>query len=132
MMKWEMLLQPFRVRQNSTVQKTNNDKRSPFKKDFDTVCNCTGLRRLQDKAQVFPLEKRDFARTRLTHSIEVMSIAESLGVSAIDVIKEIENPSQDDETILLDIPVILRAAALLHGQPSFWTYWRKYNCRVVF
>ena len=120
-MKWETLLQPCRIREKSTVQKTDNDQRSPFKKDFDTVCNCTGLRRLQDKAQVFPLEKRDFARTRLTHSIEVMSIAESLGVSAIDVIKEIETSAKIDESTLLHIPVILRAAALLHdmGNPPF-------------
>lgn len=58
-----------------------------LKKDFDTVCNSTILRKLQDKAQVFPLESEDYARTRLTHSIEVMSIAEGLGVHAINVIK---------------------------------------------
>lgn len=32
----------------------------------------------QDKTQVFPLDKSDFIRTRLTHSIEVSTIAGSL------------------------------------------------------
>lgn len=120
-MEWTRLLSAKKERDKSSVKKTSNDKRSPFKADFDTVCNCTGLRRLQDKAQVFPLERGDYARTRLTHSIEVMSIAESLGVHAIKVIEEKENPSSDLKELLSDIPIILRAAALLHdmGNPPF-------------
>jgi dGTPase len=35
----------------------------------------TPVERLQDKAQVFPLERRDAVRTRLTHSLEVSSVA---------------------------------------------------------
>ena len=34
---------------------------------------------MQDKTQVFPLDKSDFIRTRLTHSLEVSSFAKSLG-----------------------------------------------------
>ena len=77
MMFWSNLLKPKRFREHATVEKSPSDNRSAFKKDFDTVCNSTILRRLQDKAQVFPLEQEDYARTRLTHSIEAMSIAES-------------------------------------------------------
>ena len=120
-MEWTTLLKNKKVRVKSSVTKTNNDHRSPFKVDFDTVCNCTGIRRLQDKAQVFPLEKGDYARTRLTHSIEVMSIAESLGVHAIKVIEKIDGPSSALREKLMDIPVILRTASLLHdmGNPPF-------------
>ena len=120
-MEWTVLLKPEKVRQKSSVTKTSNDARSPFKVDFDTVCNCTGIRRLQDKAQVFPLEKGDYARTRLTHSIEVMSIAESLGVHAVKVIQEKTNPDSKLAEQLKEIPVILRTAALLHdmGNPPF-------------
>lgn len=39
----------------------------------------TPVRRLQDKAQVFPLERHDAIRTRLTHSLEVSSVSRSLG-----------------------------------------------------
>lgn len=120
-MEWSALLKPMRARENSSVSKMNNDTRSPFKKDFDTVCNCTGIRRLQDKAQVFPLERGDYARTRLTHSIEVQSIAESLGVEAVNVISN-KGPLPESATQYLDqIPVILRTAAYLHdmGNPPF-------------
>ncbi len=120
-MEWSALLNPRRAREQSSVSKMNNDTRSPFKKDFDTVCNCTGIRRLQDKAQVFPLERGDYTRTRLTHSIEVQSIAESLGVEAVSVIQS-KGPLPAAATKYLDqIPVILRTAAYLHdmGNPPF-------------
>lgn len=120
-MEWATLLQPKRIRDTSSVTKMGNDGRSPFKKDFDTVCNCTGIRRLQDKAQVFPLEREDYARTRLTHSLEVMSIAESLGVEALNVIPNKSGFPPKVIQNLNDIPTILRVAALLHdmGNPPF-------------
>ena len=58
MLYWDLLLSPIRIRKTNTVSPLPSDSRSPFKKDFDTVCNSTILRRLQDKAQVFPLEKQ--------------------------------------------------------------------------
>ena len=46
------------------------------------------MRRLQDKAQVFPIAGNDFTRTRLTHSIEVSAIARSLGKTGWERIRE--------------------------------------------
>lgn len=46
--------------------------------DAQTIIFSAPFRRLLDKAQVFPLEKYDYVRTRLTHSIEVMNIADSI------------------------------------------------------
>lgn len=133
MLYWDKLLSSKRFREKGSVPKTSSDNRSPFKKDFDTVCNSTVLRRLQDKAQVFPLEQEDYARTRLTHSIEVMSIASSLAVQATKVILEHNlaaylsdeyksNPNPDGiKTAIDEIPTILNTAALLHdmGNPPF-------------
>jgi len=131
-MYWEKLLTPKRIREKSSVTRTIGDSRSPFKKDFDTVCNSTVLRRLQDKAQVFPLEEEDYARSRLTHSIEVLSIAESLGIKAREIIRkrDFRNFISDDDSqaarnrtykLIQDIPTILMAASLLHdmGNPPF-------------
>lgn len=130
MLYWDKLLMPKRFRETTSVPKTQSDNRSPFKKDFDTVCNSTVLRRLQDKAQVFPLEQEDYARTRLTHSIEVMSVASSLAVQATKIIldtdieKYVSNHSQEISEVrdsIREIPTILNAAALLHdmGNPPF-------------
>lgn len=129
---WDKLLNPIRNRTEPAVRRSENDKRTEFKKDFDAVCNSTMLRRLQDKAQVFPLEDDDYARTRLTHSIEVMSIADSLATNVIQIIKHSDNKKywsadqsleREPEVMKLinDVPMILRAAALLHdmGNPPF-------------
>ena len=62
------------------------DLRNAFEKDYHRVLSSPSCRRLQDKTQVFPLEKNDFVRTRLTHSIEVSSFAKSLGQSIADEI----------------------------------------------
>ena len=50
-----------------------------LKKDYHRIIGSASFRRLQDKTQVFPLDKSDFIRTRLTHSLEVSSFAKSLG-----------------------------------------------------
>ena len=51
-----------------------------FEKDYSKIVSSAAFRRLQDKTQVFPLDKSDFIRTRLTHSIEVSTIARQLGI----------------------------------------------------
>lgn len=130
MLYWDKLLTSKRFREKASVPRTASDNRSPFKKDLDTICNSTVLRRLQDKAQVFPLEQEDYARTRLTHSIEVMSVASSLAVQATKIIldtdldKYLSEECQNTTTIrdlIREIPTILNAAALLHdmGNPPF-------------
>lgn len=53
--------------------------RNQFEADYDRIIGSSSVRRLQDKAQVFPLQKNDFTRTRLTHSMEVSAMARSLG-----------------------------------------------------
>ena len=64
-MDWETLLNPIkdsmpRKQISPDTLDYPQDDRSIFKKDFDTICNSSCIRRLQDKAQVFPLEKGDY------------------------------------------------------------------------
>ena len=54
-------------------------QRSPFQRDSDRIIFSSAFRRLQDKTQVFPLADNDYVRTRLTHTLEVASVARSLG-----------------------------------------------------
>lgn len=55
-----------------------NMNRKEFAKDRDRVLFTRAFRRLQHKTQMFPYEKGDHFRTRLTHTMEVSQIARSL------------------------------------------------------
>ena len=79
-MNWEQLLSTKRRRKNRRHRDGQNvDLRSEFEKDYHRIIGSASFRRLQDKTQVFPLDRSDFIRTRLTHSMEVSSFAKSLG-----------------------------------------------------
>ena len=78
-MNWEKLLSTKRHREVSGTSKIKEDLRSEFEKDYHRIIGSASFRRLQDKTQVFPLDKSDFIRTRLTHSLEVSSYGKSLG-----------------------------------------------------
>ncbi|GED57174.1 deoxyguanosinetriphosphate triphosphohydrolase-like protein [Brevibacillus formosus] len=75
-MEWRKLLNGNRIRKSETlyVKKQRNE----FDKDYERIIYSSSLRRLQDKAQVFPLQENDFTRTRLTHSLEVASLGQSI------------------------------------------------------
>lgn len=95
---------------------------SDLEKDYQAIISSSAFRRLQDKTQVFPLDKSDFVRTRLTHSIEVSTIARQLGIMVTQnktdyLPKEFSN----DIELTNDIPIALSCAGLLHdiGNPPF-------------
>ncbi len=74
-MTWSQLLCPERIRKTT---KQIEEARDEIHRDYGRVVFSTPVRRLQDKAQVFPLETIDAVRTRLTHSLEVSSVARGL------------------------------------------------------
>jgi dGTPase len=80
-MNWNKLLSERRVRDllaGKPSRGSTNDLRTQFERDYDRAVFSTPVRRLQDKAQVFPLEAIDGIRTRLTHSLEVSTVARDL------------------------------------------------------
>lgn len=122
-MDWNNLLCEKRQCKSST--NTDEDLRNEFQKDYHRIIGSASFRRLQDKTQVFPLDKSDFVRTRLTHSLEVASFAKSLGQSSFNYIiensKRYKNefvPSSED---VVKICSILECAGLIHdiGNPPF-------------
>ena len=58
---------------------TSLPTKNPFEQDYFEIITSSAFRRLQDKTQVYSLAKNDYVRTRLTHSIEVATIAGILG-----------------------------------------------------
>jgi dGTPase len=121
MMKWKDLLSPVRAGRYGSRKPAATDLRSEFEKDYHRIIGSASFRRLQDKTQVFPLDKSDFIRTRLTHSLEVSSFAKSLGQNIAQYI--LKNEKGEDFTLQTqsDICDILQCAGLIHdiGNPPF-------------
>lgn len=95
--------------------------RSEFEKDYHRIIGSASFRRLQDKTQVFPLDKSDFIRTRLTHSLEVSSLAKSLGQNIGENILTYRRDADFTPQMKEDICSILQCAGLIHdiGNPPF-------------
>ena len=118
-MEWKKLLCDDRIR--SFRRQSAADLRTEFEKDYHRIIGSASFRRLQDKTQVFPLDRSDFVRTRLTHSLEVSSLAKSLGQN---IGQKIQMEIRDDSFLpehKAAVCDILQCAGLLHdiGNPPF-------------
>lgn len=96
-----------------------HDDRSEFKRDYDRLIYSAPFRRLQNKTQVFPLPGSIFVHNRLTHSLEVSSLGQSLGNDVCKKLKEIHPELAN--TLFEEIGTIVSAACLAHdlGNPPF-------------
>jgi len=92
--------------------------RTQIERDYDRILFSTPVRRLADKTQVFPLERNDSVRTRLTHSHEVSNLARSIGVTLAFDDKIIADNELKPER---NLPSILASVGLAHdlGNPPF-------------
>lgn len=123
-MNWEQLLSTKRSRSSMMSQNSSgrsSDLRSEFEKDYHRIIGSASFRRLQDKTQVFPLDKSDFIRTRLTHSLEVSSFAKSLGQNIGENILAYKKDPAFTPQMKEDICNIVQCAGLIHdiGNPPF-------------
>lgn len=113
-MNWTDLLNRNRRRPTTSL----GDHRTEFERDFDRSVFSTPVKRLQDKAQVFPLEPHDAVRTRLTHSLEVSSVARGLATRASKWLLE---QGEIREGMDRSIEAIAATCGLIHdlGNPPF-------------
>ena len=118
-MNWMQLLNDGRrkYKNRSAGPSADGETRTQIERDYDRVLFSTPVRRLADKTQVFPLEKNDSVRTRLTHSHEVSNLARSIGIHlAFDarLIDDALSPQRN-------VPALLAATGLAHdlGNPPF-------------
>ena len=120
-MNWESLLSTKRNREAAGNAQPSADLRSEFEKDYHRIIGSASFRRLQDKTQVFPLDKSDFIRTRLTHSLEVSSFAKSLGQNIGEYLLTYRKDQNFNWKRKEEICSILQCAGLIHdiGNPPF-------------
>lgn len=123
MLTWNALLNANRRKdrgsQISPVASANG--RIELERDYDRILFATPTRRMSDKTQVFPLERNDSVRNRLTHSHEVSSLARSLGIRiAFDYPTQVF-AGQSNHQLERCIPALLAAIGLAHdlGNPPF-------------
>jgi len=121
-MNWEQLLSLKRFGDTEKRLRIDQDEsRLGFEVDYDRIIFSDSFRSLQDKTQVVPLSKTDFAHTRLTHSLEVSVVARSLGrIVGKYLINKYPNLT-DKGFQANDFGAIVAAAALSHdiGNPPF-------------
>lgn len=102
-------------RSGQSYQRSAQDHRAPYERDATRVIHCPSFRRLQRKTQILGTDEGDFHRTRLTHSLEVASIGQSLVRNLQDKVT--------DAAILGILPHddLIRVICLLHdiGHPPF-------------
>ncbi|NRD47697.1 dGTP triphosphohydrolase [Corallococcus exiguus] len=119
---WKRLLCDTRIREAEGGRASaalEDDGRSEFDRDYDRTVFSTPVRRLKDKTQVFPLEPNDAVRTRLTHSLEVSTLARGLARGAARWM--LRESHLDSSQQVLDIEAIAATCGLIHdlGNPPF-------------
>lgn len=93
-----------------------------FESDRGRIINSPAIRRLQQKTQVFPLERNAAVRTRLTHSMEVQQVGRYIAKEILSRLKEqrlLETYHLDELTGPFES--IVEMACLMHdiGNPPF-------------
>ena len=117
-MPWAQWLNPRRRRPSETSPTLfHTETRAEIERDYDRVLFSSPVRRMADKTQVFPLDRSDSVRTRLTHSHEVANLARSVG---IDLVFN-HGLAAHVPTALREVPVLLATIGLAHdlGNPPF-------------
>ena len=111
-LSWNSITSETRIPQKTSA---NAGKyRSEIESDYHRIIRSASFRRLQDKTQVFPLDNSDFVRTRLTHSLEVSSIAKLIGKQVCIQVLDQQLAPAGDQPDSLKVIEILNCAGLLH------------------
>lgn len=112
-------LKPIRHRTSTVKDRCFNEE---MESDRGRSINSAAVRRLQQKTQVFPLEKNAAVRSRLTHSLEVQQVGRHISKS---ILKEFERQGLLEnfglDTLKEGFVSAVEMACLLHdiGNPPF-------------
>lgn len=124
--RWKRLLSPTRIVVEGEVPSRRTgasharyENRTDFERDYERVAFSAPLRRLAGKTQVQAFPEIDFVHNRLTHSLEVSAVAESLARNICVFLEE-----RGDVTKRKDVDAICwiaKTAGMAHdlGNPPY-------------
>lgn len=110
-----------KIKASRVLQSRSGDLQSALESDRGRIIHSAAVRRLQQKTQVFPLERNAAVRSRLTHSLEV----QQSGRFIVQTIFRSLTPEQLEQHGLTELerPIesLVEMACLLHdvGNPPF-------------
>jgi dGTPase len=110
-----------KIKADRPLQSRSGDLQSALESDRGRIINSAAVRRLQQKTQVFPLERNAAVRSRLTHSLEVQQTGRFIVQS---IFRQLSDEQQAQYGLTgLERPVesLVEMACLLHdvGNPPF-------------
>ena len=124
-------MEKINFRQRISFQRPWNSREAPqgeyaitrhFESDRGRIINSAAIRRLQQKTQVFPLERNAAVRSRLTHSLEVQQTGRYI---AKEILETLKNQGGLEKYGLQELAgafeSLVEMACLLHdvGNPPF-------------
>jgi len=94
---------------------------SIFESDRGRIINSAAIRRLQQKTQVFPLERNAAVRSRLTHSMEVQQVGRFISQQIFKKLGKDKRQEYGLEDLERQFESIVEMSCLMHdvGNPSF-------------
>jgi dGTPase len=92
-----------------------------FESDRGRIINSAAVRRLQQKTQVFPLERNSAVRSRLTHSLEVQQVGRFIVQSIFNKLTSAQQKQYNLQGLERHIESMVEMSCLLHdvGNPPF-------------
>jgi len=89
--------------------------------DRGRIINSAAVRRLQQKTQVFPLERNAAVRSRLTHSLEVQQTGRFITRTVFQLLRKQKQPDQTVLSLERATETLVEMACLMHdiGNPPF-------------
>ncbi len=146
-------LRPFYKKKDLTIEQCVDEEKkytldltklqSQLESDRNRIITSASIRRLQQKTQVFPLERDAGVRSRLTHSLEVQQNGRYIVKKIFESIKENKNKNGTYGLDGLNVAVesIVEMACLMHdiGNPPFGHFgetaindWFSKNIKKIF
>lgn len=110
-----------KIKADRPLQSSHTDLQTALESDRGRIINSAAVRRLQQKTQVFPLERNAAVRSRLTHSLEVQQTGRFIVQSIFRRLTAAQLEQYGLAELERPIESLVEMACLLHdvGNPPF-------------